>query len=98
MRLGAGRNCRTEKTEPFSICLRRLTTRTLAPSPILEPLITFECLWPTEQFTYAATHGDTSTAKLMAHRGRRDAQLGTDLAQSTTVGVQVGRSLNVHRA
>jgi hypothetical protein len=53
--------------------VRRLTTRTLAPSPILEPLITFECLWPTEQFTYAATHGDTSTAKLMAHRGRRDA-------------------------
>jgi hypothetical protein len=29
----------------------------------------------------AATHGDTGRAKLMAHRGRRDAQFGTDLPQ-----------------
>jgi hypothetical protein len=30
----------TEKTEPYSICLRRLTTRTLGPSPLPEPSIT----------------------------------------------------------
>jgi hypothetical protein len=35
----------------------------------------------------AAAHGDTGRAKLMAHRGRRDAQLGTDLAQSPALGV-----------
>jgi hypothetical protein len=45
----------------------------------------------------APTHGDASTAKLLAHGGRRDAQLGTDLPQSPTLGVQVGRTLNVHR-
>jgi len=42
---------RTEKTEPFSICLRRLTKRTLAAFTAPEPLITFECLWSTEQFS-----------------------------------------------
>jgi hypothetical protein len=36
-------------------------------------------------------------AKLMAHGGGH-AQLGTDLAQSPTLGVQVGCTLNVHRA
>ena len=46
----------------------------------------------------AATHGDAGTAKLIAHRGRRDAQLGTDLAQGPALGVQVGCTLNVHRA
>ena len=35
----------------------------------------------------AATHGDTGRAKLMAHRGRRDAQFGTDLAQGPALGV-----------
>jgi hypothetical protein len=44
----------------------------------------------------AATHGDAGTAKLLAHRGRRDAQLGTDLAQGPTLAVQVGCILNVH--
>jgi hypothetical protein len=34
----------------------------------------------------------------MAHRGRRDAQLGTDLAQGPILGVQVGCTLNVHGA
>ena len=56
--LQAAAACRSEKTEPFSICLRRLTTRTLAAFTAPEPLITFECPWSTEQFTYAATHGD----------------------------------------
>ena len=46
----------------------------------------------------AATHGDAGTAKLLAHGGRSDAQLGTDLAQGPTLGVQVGCTLNVHRA
>ena len=44
----------------------------------------------------AATHGDAGTTKLLAHRGRRDAQLGTDLAQGPTLGVQVSRTLQVH--
>jgi hypothetical protein len=38
----------------------------------------------------AATQGDAGTAKLMAHAGPRNAQLGTDLAQGPTLGVQVG--------
>ena len=33
------------------------------------------------------THGDAGTAELMAHRGRRDAELRTDLAQGPAVGV-----------
>jgi hypothetical protein len=40
-----------------------------------------------------ATHGDAGRAKLMAHRGRRDVQLRTDLAQGPTLGVQVGCTL-----
>jgi hypothetical protein len=46
----------------------------------------------------AATHGDAGTAKLIAHGCPGNAQLGTDLAQSTNLGVQVGCTLNVHRA
>ena len=46
----------------------------------------------------ARTHGDAGTAKLLAHCGRRDAQLGSDLAQGPALGVQVGRTVNVHRA
>ena len=34
--------------------------------------------------TAAATHGDAGTAKLMAHGGPGNAQLGTDLAQTPT--------------
>jgi hypothetical protein len=45
----------------------------------------------------AATHGDSCAAKLMAHRGRRDPQLRTYLAQGLTLGVQVGCTRNVHR-
>jgi hypothetical protein len=45
----------------------------------------------------AATHLDADSAKLIAHCGRREAQLGTDLAQGPTLGVQVGCTLNVHR-
>jgi hypothetical protein len=44
----------------------------------------------------AATHGDSGLAKLMAHGGPGNAQLGTDLAQTPTLGVQVGCTLNVH--
>jgi hypothetical protein len=46
----------------------------------------------------AATQGDAGAAKLLANRGRRDAQLGTDLAHAPTLGVQVGRTLNIHGA
>jgi hypothetical protein len=35
----------------------------------------------------AATHNDAGAAKLLAHCGRRDAQLGTDLAQAPALGV-----------
>jgi hypothetical protein len=42
------------------------------------------------------THCDSSPTQLITDRGLRDAQLGTDLAQSPTMGVQVGRTLNVH--
>jgi hypothetical protein len=61
-------------------------------------LITFKCLWSTEEFSYAATHGDASTAKLMAHGAPGNAYLGTDLAEAPTLGVQVGCALNIHRA
>jgi hypothetical protein len=44
----------------------------------------------------APTHGDAGTAKLLAHSGRRDAQLRTDLAQSPALAVQVGCTPNVH--
>ena len=40
----------------------------------------------------APTHGDAGTTKLLAHRGRRDAQLGTDLAQ----GPSPGRTSRLH--
>ena len=45
----------------------------------------------------AATHGDAGPAKLLAHRGPGNAQLGTDLPQGPALAVQVGRTLNVHR-
>jgi len=45
-----------------------------------------------------ATHRDTGRAKLIAHRGRRDAQLRTDLPQVPTLAVQVGCTHNVHGA
>jgi hypothetical protein len=45
----------------------------------------------------AATHGDAGMAKLMTHGGPGNAQLGTDLAQRPTLGIQVGCTLNVHR-
>ena len=45
----------------------------------------------------AATHGDAGTLELLADRGRMNAQLGTDLAQRPTLGVQVGCTVNVHR-
>ena len=46
----------------------------------------------------AATHSDAGAAKLLAHRGRREAQLGTDLAQTPTLALQVGCTLDIHRA
>ena len=46
----------------------------------------------------AATHGDPGTAKLIADRDRRDAQLRTDLPQGPTLAVQVGCTLDVHGA
>jgi hypothetical protein len=46
----------------------------------------------------AATHGNTGAAKLMAHGGPGNLQLGTDLAQATTLAVQVGCTLNVYGA
>jgi hypothetical protein len=44
----------------------------------------------------ATTHGDASPTKPLAHGGPGEAQLGTDLAQGPTLGVQVGCPLNVH--
>jgi hypothetical protein len=46
----------------------------------------------------AATHGDAGLAKLMADRAPGNAQFGTNPAQRPTLGVQVGCTLNVHRA
>jgi hypothetical protein len=46
----------------------------------------------------AATHGDAGLAKLMAHGGPGNAQLGTYLAQAPALAVQVGRTLNIHCA
>jgi hypothetical protein len=46
----------------------------------------------------AATHCDSGTTKVLAHRGSRDAQLPTNLAQRPSLGVQVGCTLNIHRA
>jgi hypothetical protein len=46
----------------------------------------------------ASTHGDAGTAKLMAHSGRGNAQLGTDLAQGRALAVQVGCTHNIQGA
>ena len=46
----------------------------------------------------AATQGDASTLELLADRGPMDAQLGSDLAKGPALAVQVGRTLNIHRA
>jgi len=46
----------------------------------------------------ARTHGDTGALELLTDRAPMNAQLGTDLAQGPTLGVQVGCTLNVHRA
>jgi hypothetical protein len=46
----------------------------------------------------AATHGDPGTTQLIADRGRREAQLCSDLAQGPALGVQIGRTVNVHGA
>jgi hypothetical protein len=43
-------------------------------------------------------HGDAGLAKLMADGGPWNAQLGTDPAQSPSLGVQVGCTVNVHCA
>jgi hypothetical protein len=46
----------------------------------------------------AATHGDAGLAKLIAHGGPGNAQLRTDLTERPTLGVQVGRTLDIHCA
>jgi hypothetical protein len=46
----------------------------------------------------AATQGDAGTLELLADRAPMKAQLSSDLAQGQAPGVQVGRTLNVHRA
>jgi hypothetical protein len=46
----------------------------------------------------ATTHDDASPTRLLTHCSRGNTQLGTDLAQAPTLGVQVGCALNVHRA
>lgn len=45
----------------------------------------------------AATHGDADPLELFTDRAPINAQLGTDLARPT-LGIQVGSTLNVHRA
>jgi hypothetical protein len=44
----------------------------------------------------AATHNHAGLLELLADGAPMNAQLGTDLAQGPTPGVQVGRTLNVH--
>ena len=44
----------------------------------------------------ARTHGDAGTSELLADRAQMNAQLSTDLAEGPALGVQVGRTLNVH--
>jgi hypothetical protein len=44
----------------------------------------------------AASHGHAGAIELMADGSPGNAQLRTDLAQSPTLGVQVGCTLNVH--
>jgi hypothetical protein len=46
----------------------------------------------------AATHDDAGPPKLLTHGGPGNAQLGTDLAQAPTLAIQVGCTLNIHRA
>jgi hypothetical protein len=46
----------------------------------------------------ARTHGDAGTSELLADRAQMNAQLSTDLAEGPALGVQVGSTLNVHRA
>ena len=43
------------------------------------------------------THGDASPLELVPDRAPMKAQLGTNLAEGPTLGVQVGRTVNVHR-
>jgi hypothetical protein len=42
------------------------------------------------------THGDAGSVELFADRAPVNAQLGRDLAQAPTLGVQVSRTLDVH--
>ena len=44
------------------------------------------------------THGDAGTLQPFAHCAPMNAQLGADLAQRAALGVQVGSTLNIHRA
>ena len=46
----------------------------------------------------AATHGDAGPRSCWLTALAMNAQLRTDLAQGPTLGVQVGCTLNVHRA
>jgi hypothetical protein len=46
----------------------------------------------------AVTHGDAGLLKLLADGAPMNTQFGTDLTQASTLGVQVGRTLNVHGA
>ena len=46
----------------------------------------------------AATHGDAGARSCWLTVVAGNAQLGTDLAQGPTLGVQVGCTLNVHGA
>jgi len=46
----------------------------------------------------ALNRGDPGMPKLMTHGGPGNAELGTDLAQATTLAVHVGYTLNVHGA
>jgi hypothetical protein len=46
----------------------------------------------------ARTHSDAGTLKLLADRAPMNAQLSTNLAQRPALVVQVGCTLNVHRA
>ena len=45
----------------------------------------------------ARTHGDAGTSELLADRAQMNAQLST-AAEGPALGVQVGSTLNVHRA
>jgi hypothetical protein len=44
------------------------------------------------------THGDAGTLELLADCAPMNAQLGSNLAEGPTLGAQVARMLNVHRA